>query len=821
MKAKGLSSKGRSIRLMLLIPLLAIATGTVLVLAIIAVNSIQSMGRSAQISSSEALLAQAQEYLIQLNNSSARENDLALKKITDEAEQLAAYTASIFNNPEALASETYFPASSRLYSGPGGQLMNSKDDISSLLVPNFRQLDEDVIRDIELSAYLDFMFEAAAASFTNVDAIYFATPRDVTRYFPNIELGAVVPPDFAASQRPWFVGSTPEANLERAAWWTPPYVDATGLGVITTAAMPVYGKGDAFIGVIGLDVTLTEMVEGIEATRVLKSGYSFMIDQSGQAIAMPDQGYIDILGGLPEAEEINLGLDSSITGFSPIIRKMMAGGRGMEIVTVAGNDLFVAYAPLESAGWSLASVVQSKDVLQSVMLLQQEMDQTTRSLLLNLVLPVSAGVLLLVIVVVLLMTNIIVNPIHRLVTAAEQLQRGEWDVDLPQTNYKEMNTLAAAFSSMVSKIQQMVSELESRVIERTKDLERRSNQIQVAAEVARDATASGNLDVLLSRAVYLINERFGFYHAGIFLTDEKGEYAVLRSATGQAGKAMLEEDHKLQIGEVGIVGHAVATGQPRIALDVGADPAHFQNPLLPHTRSEMAVPLKVGQNVIGVLDVQSDQPQAFDQEDVMVLQIVSDQLAVAIENARLLEETQESLQQLQVLYGQYSEKAWEHLEKSSQVIGFSYDRTGLKKMIKTDPVEADQSESSPRPPVLIPLQVRGQRIGQLEVWPQREDWGDDKLELLNAVSERVSQALESARLFEETQSRVLREQTLNRLIARFAHTLDFDALLQTAVKEMGQLPNVTEVAIHVGTPQPTIHGDDGDSQSDRLEIRGL
>ncbi len=189
--------------------------------------------------------------------------------------------------------------------------------------------------------------------------------------------------------------------------------------------------------------------------------------------------------------------------------------------------------------------------------------------------------------------------------------------------------------TMVEKLQAQQGTLEQEISERTTKMERRATQLQVAAEIARDTSATRGLDELLNHAVNLVRDRFGFYHAGLFLVDERGEYAVLQAATGEAGAAMLEHKHRLKVGEVGIVGHVTGNGQPRIALDVGADAVHFKNPFLPETRSELALPLKVEDRVIGALDVQSKRAAAFDQDDVAVLQTMADQLAVAIESARL------------------------------------------------------------------------------------------------------------------------------------------------------------------------------------------
>jgi methyl-accepting chemotaxis protein len=181
---------------------------------------------------------------------------------------------------------------------------------------------------------------------------------------------------------------------------------------------------------------------------------------------------------------------------------------------------------------------------------------------------------------------------------------------------------------------------------RTQDLERRSVQLQAAAEVSRTAISVRDLDALLAQVTHLISQQFGFYHAGIFLLDAAEEYAVLQAANSEGGQHMLEKGHRLKVREQGVVGYVTGTGEPRIVLDVGSDAVHFNNPLLPETRSEMALPLKLGAQIIGALDVQSKQEGAFDEKDATVLQTMADQLAIAIENARLLQETQQTVHEL-------------------------------------------------------------------------------------------------------------------------------------------------------------------------------
>jgi methyl-accepting chemotaxis protein len=181
---------------------------------------------------------------------------------------------------------------------------------------------------------------------------------------------------------------------------------------------------------------------------------------------------------------------------------------------------------------------------------------------------------------------------------------------------------------------------------RTRHLERLITQLRAAAKVTSAAISTHDPDALLSQVTHLINELFGFYHLGIFLLDEDGEYAVLRAANSEGGQQMLSRGHKLKVGQEGIVGYVTGTGQARIALDVGADAVHFKNPLLPETRSEMALPLKVSGRVIGALDVQSRQEAAFDEDNVAVFHMMADQLATTIENARLLNATQQTVRDL-------------------------------------------------------------------------------------------------------------------------------------------------------------------------------
>ncbi len=176
-----------------------------------------------------------------------------------------------------------------------------------------------------------------------------------------------------------------------------------------------------------------------------------------------------------------------------------------------------------------------------------------------------------------------------------------------------------------------------------RDLQRQSNRLQTAVEIAANTIAILKPEQLIRDAVNLIADRFGFYYVGLFLVDGPGEYAVLAAGSGPAGAEMLAAGHKLRVGGESMIGWCTDNKRARIALDVGEDAVHFENPALPATRSEMALPLMSRGTVLGALTVQSDIEAAFTEDDIAALQAMSDQLAGAIENARLYEESRVEL----------------------------------------------------------------------------------------------------------------------------------------------------------------------------------
>jgi GAF domain-containing protein len=341
--------------------------------------------------------------------------------------------------------------------------------------------------------------------------------------------------------------------------------------------------------------------------------------------------------------------------------------------------------------------------------------------------------------------------------------------------------------------------LENRVEQRTNELalttsqmEQRASQLQTVAEVAQATASIQDLETLLPAISKVISQRFGFYHTGIFLFDEQQEYAVLKAANSEGGKRMLERGHSLKIGGQGIVGYVAKQGEPRIALDTGRDAVFFDNPDLPTTRSEAALPLVIGERIIGVLDVQSEKPSAFSEADVSVLGTLANLVAVAIENARLFDQTNLALKQLQETYDRYSGAEWEKFLTETPISGYRYAGLDVEPLYDAVPAGAPNEKS-----ISVPIRLRGQTLGYLDVKPKGSDsnWGEHESAIVQAAAERVAFALENARLVETAQKRAAKEQKIVEISDKISASTNLDNILLTAIVELGQAITDSEVVI--------------------------
>lgn len=350
--------------------------------------------------------------------------------------------------------------------------------------------------------------------------------------------------------------------------------------------------------------------------------------------------------------------------------------------------------------------------------------------------------------------------------------------------------------------------LEQRVLERTTDLEdanrrneQRAKQFEAIAMVGNAILSIRSLEELLPKIAELISKQFGYYHVGIFLNDVNNINAVLSAANSEGGKHMILRGHQLKIGEQGIVGHAISLGQARIALDIGKDAVYFGNPELPDTRSEIALPLKISDTVVGALDVQSTEVSAFSEEDTNVLSLLADQVSMAIESARLFDQSRKSLAESEALYRQYLRQAWNRLPKEQNLAGFRYNVRGaspIETQQHVDPIYGSEEgiEEFRGPRISVPLAIRGETIGTLSVQvPDEKNINESQMDLINAVAERVALSAENARLFEETTRRAERERLVSDITVKIRSTNDPGLMVKIALEELKQALGATKVQL--------------------------
>jgi len=386
-------------------------------------------------------------------------------------------------------------------------------------------------------------------------------------------------------------------------------------------------------------------------------------------------------------------------------------------------------------------------------------------------------------------------------------------IRLTQTEFSKAQTRA---QSSFDIIQNEKNALEQRVETRTEDLananrinEYRARMFQAIAQVTRAIISTQNLQDLLPQITQAISQYFGFYHVGIFLINASKDYAVLSAANSEGGQKMLDRSHKLRVGQTGIVGYVADTAKPRIALDTGADAIYFNNPDLPETRSEMALPLvQVGGQIIGVLDIQSAERNAFHREDIEILITLADQVSMAITNARLYEETQKSLLESEMLYRHNLQTGWRKFTQAQQIAGVHHagvntslyakakELPGAQEVINSGAVYRNSEKSAQ---VTMPVKLRGEVVGILNIRTNQEQkLTNDEMDIITAIVERAALSIENARLLTESRIIAEKERTIGEISARINASAQIETILKTAVRELGNQISDAQVSVEIG-----------------------
>ncbi len=369
----------------------------------------------------------------------------------------------------------------------------------------------------------------------------------------------------------------------------------------------------------------------------------------------------------------------------------------------------------------------------------------------------------------------------------------------------------------------LVARFFMRVAENASENARRSSDLlQASAEVGTVTANLLDLDELLPRAVDLIRDRFAFYHVQVFLIDDRREYANLVASTGNAGQRLLERQHRLRVGSQSVIGRVTQIGEPVIA--VMDDPVHAQNELLPNTQSELALPILDANVIIGALDVQSTRPNAFTPIDIQALQVMANQLGTSIRNARLFEdqtrsvqenkrlflESESNLREIQRLNQELTRSAWITYLKPDRVksgITLTDDDSGTD-AIWTETMSQASERRRPvtrsyagRPVVAVPIMIKGEVLGAIEVEANEIARDTDVVEMVQAVAERLAASLDRARLFEDVQASSSQQRYINQVVARYQSADTVDDLLRITLSELSETLGAEQAAIRLGFVQ--------------------
>ncbi len=351
-------------------------------------------------------------------------------------------------------------------------------------------------------------------------------------------------------------------------------------------------------------------------------------------------------------------------------------------------------------------------------------------------------------------------------------------------------------------LEHLSQDLEKRIQERTasleasnQKLERRANQLQAVTNISRAISTVQDLDKLLPTIAQTIARGFGVYHVGIFLLDKRGEYAELRATNSEGGLRMLANGYRLRVDDEGIIGYVTKYGRARLAFNTGEDATYFNNPDLPETRTEICLPLSLGGNVIGALDVQSTEADAFSPEDIAALTALANQVSIAIQNAELYSQVQQSAAEIERAYREFIRQEWQKIVPTIHAKGYRFKIKGTTPFDDSAPASKESNIFS------VAVTLRGETIGEIGMRTRDNEnkITPEEMAILRAIADRVALALENARLFRDAQLRAATERAISEMSNRIAASVDIDSILQTTAESLSQLVSESEILIQLGS----------------------
>ncbi len=462
------------------------------------------------------------------------------------------------------------------------------------------------------------------------------------------------------------------------------------------------------------------------------------------------------------------------------------------------TTLFGYVIPIDShPSWTLIRYESDDVILSSV-------NQQTRNTQLYFIFIITVTILLSWI-----FGNLITRSIQNLTNTVLNARKGDLSTLAVVDRNDEIGVLSESFNYFITELDGIIHDLETTIQQRTKELSSQVDRLKTATEIGQISTSSNNLNELLNAIVFKVSEDYGYYHVGIFLLDESGEYAELRSTNSEGGWKMLARKHRLKVGKEGVVGYAISTGQERIVQQsIEKDLTHYFNPDLPDTKSEIALPLIANNVTLGALDVQSLQENAFSDTDISVFNVLANQISLAINNINLLNSLRESLETERRILGQQTENAWKKEISVQNLFGYRSSDTGTYALSFSDINEESIDKSNfdkdyliNEGTLLLPVKVREKNIGVLEIKKPNNlntnKWSTAEINVLLRTVEQLGITLDNARLFETSQRTSLRERLTTDISTKIWASSDVESILQTTLEEIGKALNIAQGSIQI------------------------
>jgi len=622
---------------------------------------------------------------------------------------------------------------------------------------------------------------------------------------------------------------TPEYDYLNKSWYklpkdrqtsvlSAPYFDAGGGDIwMVTWSTPFFDAKGGVKGIATADIAFLQTQEIVNSIEVGKNGYAFLMDKNGILLGIGSNG-----------GEYKAMSDSMVIAaytekterWIELVAEMRAGKTGfIEATDPRGEQMLVAYSPIGlETGWSLALAYPKSELVSSTNQLR------------NTLLGYSFGVLIVFSVLLFAVTRSITEPLQQLrefagKVSSETLSRTEENspVNIEIKTQDELEDLGNAFNQMSNNLREAFGTLEEKVESRTKDLTRLTIELQTIAEVNRELAIIRDQKTLMNVSANLIRERLGYYHVGIFLVDDKGEFALLRGASSNAAEEMLANNYKLSIEQTGLVANVIRTGYAYIAQDVDIDSVHLINPYLPNTHSEIVLPLRSYNITIGALDIQSTIPNSFDERDMQTLQILADHLTAAIENAELAQKLELTVSELSKVNQLNTKVVWQNTLKRKEMPAFEYDGlqihpipNGLKPELITqlengNPITVSEAGINT---LYVPLTVLREVIGVIGLVQEnpQKTWNEEQISIAQAAANRAALTLENARLFEESNRRANKESTIFSATRRIGNAVSMENILQTTAEELGKVLSGSEITIQFTDREYDVEQEERDAE---------